>query len=113
MAQASAYEVLLTQGAEEDLESLYDYMTVHRSPEKAEALLDALAGKVETLEAFSTRGTVPKELAALGIREFRQLLHAPYRIVYKIVDGMVFVVLIADGRRDMRALLEQRLLGGG
>jgi toxin ParE1/3/4 len=44
-------------------------------------------------------------------RDFRQLGLAPYRIIYRVIAQEVFVLLIADGRRDMQGLLERRLLG--
>jgi toxin ParE1/3/4 len=53
---------------------------------------------------------VPKELDALGIREFRQILVESYRLIYRLSGKIVFVMVIADGRRDMQALLERRLL---
>ena len=106
-----AYAVRITRGAEQDLEVLYDYLAEHRSADDAEALLDAILKKVESLERFPERGAVPKELAALGIRAFRQILHRPYRLVYQVLGKRVFVMLIADGRRDMQALLSRRLLG--
>jgi hypothetical protein len=34
----------------------------------------------------------------------------PYRIIYRIIGEYVYVMLIADGRRDMQALLQRRLL---
>ena len=34
----------------------------------------------------------------------------PYRIIYRVREDDVYVLVIADGRRNMRALLEQRLL---
>lgn len=105
------YEVRLTRGAERDLEALYDYLAEHRSPDEAEALLEALVAKVETLEHFPERGSVAKELEALGISEFRQILAGRYRMIYRVVSAAVFVMLIADGRRDTQALLERRLLG--
>jgi len=105
------FEVRLTQGAEDDLESLYLYLAGHRGPDEAQALLDSLPAQAETLERFPERGGVPRELERLGIRTFRQLVHPPYRIVYRVIGQEVFVLLIADGRRDMQALLERRLLG--
>ena len=48
---------------------------------------------------------------ALGIREYRQTFFKPYRVIYRIIDRRVYVFLIANGRRDMQALLERRLLG--
>ncbi len=104
------YEVRLTLGAEFDLEALHAYLEEHRSIEEADSLLDRLLNKIESLERFPERGSVPKELAGLGIREFRQILLPPYRLVYKISGTTVYVMVVADGRRDMQSLLEARLL---
>jgi toxin ParE1/3/4 len=108
---AARFGVRLTRGAEDDLERLRDYLVEHRSPAEADSLLDGILEKVATLERFPDRGAVPKEIADLGLREFRQALLGPYRIIYRVAGNSVFVVLIADGRRDMQALLERRLLG--
>lgn len=105
------FEVELAAGAEANLEAIYDYIADVRSIDDAEALLDALLAKIDMLERFPLRGAVPKELDALGIREFRQILLPPYRLIYHIVRQKVVVSVIADGRRDMQALLERRLLG--
>lgn len=106
------FAVELTQGAQQDLEAIHDYLTVHRSPEEADALLDAFLERIDTLERFPMRGAVPGELEALGMREFRQILLPPYRLIYRVAGEMVYVVLIADGRRDMQGLLRRRLLSG-
>lgn len=105
------FEVELTQGAEDDLEAIYDYITEHRSAAVADRLLDAFLEKVSTLERYPERGSVPKELDALGIREFRQILLDTYRLLYRVSGSRVVILVIADGRRDMQALLERRLLG--
>lgn len=105
------FDVELTAGAEADLEAIYDYLAEQRSTDDAEALLEAFLERIETLERFPLRGAVPKELDALGIHEFRQILLSPYRLIYRVLGTKVFVLVIADGRRDMQALLERRLLG--
>lgn len=105
------FNVQLTAGAQSDLVALHDYVRGSRSVAEANALLDRLLGAVSTLEQFPDRGAVPRELDALGIREFRQILVAPYRLIYRVVAVTVYVLVIADGRRDMQALLERRLLG--
>lgn len=105
------FDVRLTEGAERDLATIHRWITNNRSPEQADALLDALLDRAETLAKFPHRGAVPPELEALGITEFRQLPLLPYRIIYRIIGEQVFIMIIADGRRDMQALLEQRLIG--
>ena len=106
-----SFEVLLTRGAAGDLEELYDYVAEHDAPSKADYVLDRLQKVIDTLAAFPERGSYPKELLALGIREYRQTFFKPYRVIYRIIGQQVYVYLIVDGRRDMQALLERRLLG--
>ena len=105
------YDVLITQGAERDLEEIYDHIAESDSPEKADYVLRRLLEVVEQLAAFPDRGPHPKELQALGIREYRQTYFKPYRLIYRIVGKRVLIYLIVDGRRDMQALLSRRLLG--
>lgn len=105
------YEVLITQGAERDLEDLYDHIAEFDSPAKADYVLSRLLEVAERLAAFPDRGPHPKELLALGIREYRQTYFKPYRLIYRVIGKQVFIYLIADGRRDMQSLLSRRLLG--
>jgi toxin ParE1/3/4 len=105
------FNVELTEGAEGDLEAIFDYLTEHQSNEQAREFLSAVEAKIETLERFPLRGPVPKELESLGIREFLQVLMTPYRLIYRVIVQRVFILVIADGRRDTQALLERRLFG--
>jgi toxin ParE1/3/4 len=57
------------------------------------------------------RGSYPRELLDLGIKEYRQVFFKPYRLIYRVVARDVIVFVIADGRRDMQSLLARRLLG--
>ena len=105
------YEVLLTEGAEQDLESIYDYIAEFDSVASADYVLDQLVEVTESLAALPDRGSPPKELITLGIRDYRQVFFKPYRIVYRVLDKKVYIYLIVDGRRDMQSLLARRLLG--
>ena len=107
------FQVELTEGAEDDLESIYRYIAENRSPDDAERLLDAFLDKIQALERYPLRGAVPKELESTGIREYRQVLLRPYRLIHRLENDTVFITIIADGRRDMQGLLERRLLGRG
>ena len=104
------YEVLLTAGAEQDLESLYDYISEYDSPANGEYVLEQLMRVVDSLRSFPERGSYPKELIAIGIREYRQVSFKPYRVIYRVIGQNVYIYLIADGRRDMQSLLARRLL---
>jgi toxin ParE1/3/4 len=104
------YEVLLTAGAELDLESIHAYVRDFDSPVRAAQVLDRLVTAAESLATDPWRGGVPRELQALGIAEYRQVFFKPYRLIYRIADEKVLIYLVADGRRDFQTLLAQRLL---
>lgn len=104
-------EVLLTADAAGDLSDIIDYISNHDSPRKSDHVRDKLEQAVLSLEAAPDRGNYPPELKALGIHEYREIFFKPYRIIYRAFPGKVYVYLITDGRRDLRTLLERRLLG--
>jgi toxin ParE1/3/4 len=104
------FAVLLTNDAARDLETLYDYIALHDAPQKADYVLEQIEKAFSSLSEFPERGGYPKELAALGILEFREIFFKPYRIIYRIMDKDIYVLLIVDGRRDMQTLLQRRLL---
>lgn len=112
MAGTSAkFDVLLTEGAEKDLEAIHDYIAEFDCVANANYVLDALMSAVETLARFPERGSYPRELVSLGIKEYRQTFFKPYRLIYRITGSQVIIYLIADGRRDMQSVLARRLLG--
>lgn len=103
--------VVLTEGTEQDLESIYDYIAENDCVENANYVLDQLIEVAKSLAKFPERGSYPKELSALGIREYRQAFFKPYRLIYRVIENRVIIYMIADGRRDMQSLLTRRLLG--
>ncbi|WP_374247618.1 type II toxin-antitoxin system RelE/ParE family toxin [Thermomonas sp.] len=105
------FEVLLTEGAEQDLEAIHDYIAEFDCVANANYVLDELMSVVESLSKFPERGSYPKELVGLGIKEYRQTFFKPYRLIYRITGSQVIIYLIADGRRDMQSVLARRLLG--
>ena len=102
--------VLLTDDAARDLDEIYEYIARHDAPGKAMHVLNQIEKAFASLSEFSDRGAYPKELLALGIREYREILFKPYRIIYRTLGNRVYVLLIADGRRDMQTLFQRRLL---
>ena len=110
---SSTFEVLLTEGAEQDLESIYDYIAQFDCAASADYVLDQLGSVIESLATFPERGGHPKELLAVGIKEYRQTSFKPYRVTYRVMGRQVVIYVVADGRRDMQTVLARRLLRGG
>jgi len=106
------FAVLLTNDAARDLNELYDYIAGHDSPQKTDYVLEQIEKAFSTLSEFPERGVYPKELLKLGIREYCEIFLKPYRIIYRVMEMNVYVLLIVDSRRDMQSLLQRRLLDG-
>ena len=105
------FEVLLTEDAVRDLEAIQHYIAEHDAAANADYVLDRIGEVVRSLARFPGRGAYPKELPALGIREYRQAFFKPYRVIYRVIGQRIYIYLIADSRRDMQTLLARRLFG--
>jgi toxin ParE1/3/4 len=105
------YEVILTEHALLDLEEIAHHIARHDTPKKAEQVARRIETAFSSLATLPNRGNHPRELLAMGNRSFREVHRKPFRIVYRVVAREVLVLIVADGRRDMRALLARRLLG--
>jgi len=105
-----SFEVFLTADAVRDIEELYQYIARHDAPGKAQNVLMKIEKTFNSLSETPERGVHPKELLALGIREYREVFFKPYRLIYRIIGDRVYILLIVDGRRDMQSLLQRRLL---
>lgn len=104
------YRVNFTVGAERDLVEIWDYVAEHDSPEKAKSLVEHINRACSDLSDMPQRGTYPREMILFGIRNFREVFLKPYRVICEIEKKTLVIYLIADGRRDMKTLLQKRLL---
>jgi toxin ParE1/3/4 len=107
------YRVVFTDAARQDLDEIADFIANLHSVQQALYVVREIRQRVETLEIFPERGTHLPELLDLGAgstMDYRQLHWKPWRIVYFVAGRVVNIMLIADGRRDMPALLMKRLL---
>jgi len=105
-----AFPVILTDDAAHDLEDICDHLNLHDSSGRMDYVLEQLEKAFDSLSENPHHGAYPKELLSIGIREYREIVFKPYRIIYRVMDEKVQVFLIADGRRDMQTLLQRRLL---
>lgn len=105
------FKVRFTDDAARDLEERYEFISIQDSISAADHVLSKIEKAIEDLRSFPRRGSNPKELLSLGVKEYREVFFKPYRIIYRIGADIIYVYLVADGRRDMQSLLTRRLLG--
>lgn len=105
-----AFSVVLTEDALRDLDDICGYIAEHDAAKSAAYVLDRIEKAVAGLAEFPERGRHPRELADLGITEYREIFFKPYRLIYRVEKRRVVIYLTADGRRDMQSLLMRRFL---
>lgn len=105
------FDVIWLASAERDLNNLADYISEHDSPNMAEYVVAKILNATATLASHPDAGAYVKELESIGSREYRQVFFKPYRVIYRAAGRKIFIYIVADGRRDMQALLTRRLLG--
>ena len=105
-----SYKVYIIADAEQDILEIYDYISHSDSSEKAEYVYRSIEEKCLSLSELPNRGHFPPELERIGIYEYREIHFKPYRIIYQVIDEEVYIHCILDGRRELQALLEKRLL---
>jgi len=106
-----AFIVRFTLDARRDLRDLHAFISKNDSKENADYVAREIVRAALALRDFPNLGAHPPELLRMGNRSYRQLFFKPYRILYRIRANIVFIALIADGRRDMDSLLARRLSG--
>lgn len=95
--------------AESDLKQIIDYLAAD-SPATALQIFKKIRQKVSGLYSFPERGRIVPELQAQGINIYRELIVAPWRIVYRMAGGTVFVLSVIDSRQNVEDILLGRLI---
>ena len=108
----SDFEVVVAPEAVDDLVGIHGCIAEMESKERADHVRDRVLDVCASLASLPGRGHHPPELARLGMLEYRELHWRPFRVIYEASDDVVTVHAILDGRRDLQALLRERLLRG-
>jgi toxin ParE1/3/4 len=107
--EITEYSVTVSQTAEEDLDDIISYIAEDNT-QIALKILDRLQNRINTLKYFPERGRRVPELLDKNIKEYRELIEAPWRIIYKIENNDVNVITVIDGRRNVQDILTKKLM---
>jgi addiction module RelE/StbE family toxin len=101
------YQVVWAEIAQHDLKQIIEYIAID-SPGNASRILKKIKQKVSTLYNMPVRGRIVPELKEQGIHTYRELIVAPWRVIYRISDTTVFVLSVIDARRNVEDILLDR-----
>jgi len=108
VAEIKSYHVLWSHTAQQDLTEIVDYIA-QDSVDDALAILHKLEVKAALLVTLPNRGRVVPELLHTGISQYKELISAPWRIVYRVENRRVLIMAVLDSRRDLQTVLLNRL----
>jgi len=109
MAPSRSYAVEFAVVAQRDLQVIIELMATE-DPVVAGQVLDRIESRCADLKKMPQRGRVVPELAAFEIYTYRELVVAPWRVVYRISGNGVYVLAVLDGRRNVEDILLARLV---
>jgi len=109
MSQLKKHDVEWTDTARADLQAIVEYIA-DDNPDAALLVLEKLGKSAEALATMPLRGRIVPELSLFGIHVYREVIHAPWRIVYRISGTIVHVLAVVDSRRNLEDLLLERFI---
>ena len=103
------FEVLWTKSAEYDLELIIQYLKLD-SVSIAKEIFIELIKECENLYYFPQRKRVLPELQQIGIFKYREIIYKRWRVIFKIENEKVYILLVVDSSRNLEDILFQRLI---
>lgn len=94
-----AKPVEFAESALVDLETLRAWYAEQGVPAVGRRLVGEIVAQVEQLAAFPESGRIVPEL---GLAAVRELLHPPFRIVYRVSETKIWIVRVWRSERLLR-----------
>jgi len=106
--KTAEYKVHWSAVAEDDLKNIILYIAGN-SPVNAKTIFEKIKEKASSLILYPERGRTVPELQDQGIVFYRELIVAPWRIIYRISSKKVYVLSVLDSRQNVEDILLKRL----
>jgi toxin ParE1/3/4 len=105
---ARPLELRWTDAALSDVVEVLAYVALDDAA-AAGRLEDRLFQTAAGIVPHPDRGRVVPELRAIGLGTYREVVVAPYRVVYRATPRVLYVVAVLHGARDLETTLFRRL----
>jgi plasmid stabilization system protein ParE len=103
------FKVIWTKNAELDLELIIEYIKIN-SISTAKKIFFEIKQESNKLHTLPERKRVVPEFQKIGIVKYREIIYKRWRIIYKIDDEKVYVLIVIDSSRNLEDILFQRLI---
>lgn len=106
---STKYNVVWAGAAEKDLINIIEHIA-EDSPQDALNALAKIRKQASDLYTLPERGRIVPELHDQGILLYRELIIAPWRLIYRISEQEIYVLSIIDSRRNVEDILMKRFV---
>jgi plasmid stabilization system protein ParE len=103
------YLIKWTAPAREDINEIIEYIS-KTNIHYAVKILDTMEKNVKKLDMFPQRHRIVPELEKYGYLLYREIIVEYWRIIYKIENNLVYIMLVMDGRRNLEDLLLKKMV---
>jgi toxin ParE1/3/4 len=103
------YEIVWAASAENDLKKLIDYIAID-SPANAFKFFQNIKERASSLYSMPERCRIVPELREQGIIQYRELIVAPWRIMFRITKMKIYILSVIDSRRNIEDILLERFV---
>jgi plasmid stabilization system protein ParE len=105
---STPFKVLWAGIAEDDLKNIILYIA-EDSPANARIIFEKIKESASSLSQLPERGRIVPELQGQGIFLYRELIVAPWRVIFRISDKKVYILSVVDSRQNVEDILLKRL----
>jgi addiction module RelE/StbE family toxin len=106
---AKKYFVKWTAPAREDINEIIDYISL-TNPNYAVKILDKIEDHVKQLDLLPGRYRIVPELEKYGYLLYREIIIDYWRIIYKVENNFVYIMLVIDGRRNLEDIILKKIV---
>ncbi len=103
------YSVIWAIEAEKDFHNLIEYLIMSDST-VTEKIFEEILQKADSLATFPERGRLVPEISDAVGSNIREVFFKPWRIIYRILDNQVKILMLIDGRKPLEDELLRFLL---
>ena len=103
------YHIKWVAPAREDINEIIDYIS-QTNINYAVKILDKIEDHVKQLDLFPERYRIVPELERYGYLLYREIIVDYWRIIYKVENNFVYIMLAIDGRRNIEDLILKKII---
>lgn len=103
------YKLQWTTNAKNDLLDIVEYIKKD-SPNNAKSIYLKIKEKAKSSNFFPMKGRMVPELQKEGITLYREVITAPWRVIYQVDIDTVYIMAIIDSRQNVEEVLLKKII---